>query len=114
MNKLIMTFAACTLLPAVQAAEMPAMDHSAMGHETAAQQHAAQTASATGSVRKINAEKGTLTIAHGPVPALQWPAMVMPFAASAEQISQVRESDEIRFDFVAEGMKYRITSLKKR
>ena len=120
MNKLIISFAACTLVPAVQAADMQhmapgtTMDHSAMDHASTAPRPAAQTASATGTVRKINTDKGTLTIAHGPVPALQWPAMVMPFAASAEQIAQVSEGDEIRFDFIAEGVRYRITTLEKR
>lgn len=119
MKTLITTLATLALVPAAYAAEMNHMDNMPMDHQgmknmPMQQEQVAQTASATGTVKKVNAEQGTLTIAHGPVPELQWPAMVMPFEASAEQIGQVKEGDEIAFDFTAEGMKYRITSLEKR
>jgi len=68
-----------------------------------AQEQTTQTAGAAGTVRKSNADKGILAIAHGPVPALQWLAMVMPSLTSAEQIAQVREGDEIRFEFITDG-----------
>lgn len=46
----------------------------------------ARTASAAvegvGVVRAINAKAGTITLAHGPIKALKWPAMTMPFKVS--------------------------------
>lgn len=117
MKTLLTTLATLALVPAAHAAEMShsgsmPMDHQGMDHGTMQHEQAAQSASATGTVKKIDAAKSTLTIAHGPVPALKWPAMLMPFEASAEQIGQVKEGDQIRFSFTAEGMKYRITSLE--
>ena len=43
--------------------------------------NAMQSASAQGTVTAIDAEAGTITVDHGPVPAIEWPAMTMPFAS---------------------------------
>jgi len=75
---------------------------------------AVQTAKATGTVRKINEEKGSVTIAHGPVPELDWPPMTMGFKASPEQMEQINEGDEVEFEFTSEGMNSSITSIKPR
>lgn len=60
---------------------------------------AMQTASAEGTVTAIDAEAGTITIAHGPVPAIDWPAMTMAFDANAQLREQVIVGDEIAFEF---------------
>ncbi len=119
MKKLISTLAILALAPAAYAAEMKhmegmPMDHKGMKNMPMQQEQAAQTASATGTVKKVNADKGTVTIAHGPVPELKWPAMVMPFEATPEQIAQIDEGDNIAFTFASDGNKYRIESIEKR
>ena len=108
MNILISTLASLALIPLAHAAEPQPRDHGAMH-----QAQPASAASASGTVRKVDAARGMLTIAHGPVPELGWPAMVMPFEASAELIGQVQAGDRIRFGFTSDGMKYRITSLER-
>ncbi len=77
---------------------LPVTDHA---HHQAAR---AETATATGVIRKINTAQGTLTIAHEAVPALGWPAMVMPFRASAGQMAAVRVGERVRFEFTHQGM----------
>jgi Cu(I)/Ag(I) efflux system protein CusF len=42
----------------------------------------APAAHAEGTVKAIDALGGKVTLAHGPVPALKWPAMTMGFKAS--------------------------------
>ena len=118
MKTLISTLFALALVPAVHAADMPQsgsmpINHAGMDHSEMAEHKAEMTGSASGSVKKIKADKGQLVIAHGPVPELQWPAMVMPFEATPEQIAAVQEGDKIRFTFVGEGMKHRIVTLEK-
>lgn len=108
MNILISTLASLALIPLAHAAEPQPRDHGAMH-----QAQPASAASATGTVRKVDPARGILTIAHGPVPELGWPAMVMPFEARAELIGQVQAGDRIRFSFISDGMKYRITSLER-
>lgn len=74
----------------------------------------AQTVSASGQVKKVDRERGTITIAHGPVDALKWPAMVMPFKASAQQMQKVSQGDEVEFEFTSSGMTSTLTSINKR
>lgn len=120
MTRLIPLFTALMLAPLVHATDMPHMNGSmnmpdtGMNHDSMPPQQAAKSASAEGTIKKIDTSKGTLTIAHGPVAELHWPAMIMPFEASPELISQVKVGDEIHFEFILKEKAYRITSLAKR
>lgn len=92
---------ACTLLILACApvmAAQPMADHSTPAINATA------TAQATGTVRKIDHDRGTVVLAHDPVPSLGWPAMVMPFKASAEQRAAVDVGDTVAFEFDPEGM----------
>jgi Cu(I)/Ag(I) efflux system protein CusF len=55
-----------------------AQDHAGHGQPSAA----AATVTGTGVVKKIDAKAGTVTIDHGPIKALNWGAMTMPFKVS--------------------------------
>lgn len=65
---------------------------------------AATKASATGTIEAIDAAAGKITIAHAPVPSLQWPAMTMGFRATPEQVASVQVGQTVRFDFESTGM----------
>lgn len=57
----------------------------------------ADTPLAEGVIRKIDAQKGTVTIAHGPLPN-GMPAMTMPFhPKEAQWLKQMQEGQKIRF-----------------
>ncbi len=73
-----------------------------------------QTASAEGTVTAIDAGAGTITIEHGPVPAVEWPAMTMGFAADDAQRASVAAGDKVNFTFdkTADGGK--IVSITKK
>lgn len=81
---------------------------------TPQQAQQARTASASGRVQKIEPDRGSITIAHGPVPALRWPAMVMPFKASAEQMQQVAVGDEVNFEFSSGAAAAELISIEQR
>ncbi len=108
---------AMVLTPAAFAEEMKGMDmKQSMPMDNMKMEQSdteAQTAKATGTVRKIKQDKGSVTIAHGPVPELQWPAMVMGFKATTEQLEGLQEGDEIEFEFTSKGMNSTITSIKQ-
>ncbi|HSN20211.1 MAG TPA: efflux RND transporter periplasmic adaptor subunit [Usitatibacter sp.] len=57
---------------------------------------------------------GVLTISHGPVPELKWPAMTMEFAAPKDLPPGLKAGDRVAFDFVAtpEGT-YRATRVER-
>lgn len=94
---------------------MSEADHAKMADNTAAPQAEAamaKTTSATGTVETVDAAIGTITIAHGPVEALQWPAMTMAFKATPEQIASVQAGQKVQFEFTAEGMNAAITRIE--
>lgn len=70
------------------------------------------TYSATGDVTAIEGDQ--VTIAHGPVEGLGWPAMTMSFRAeSPEMASSVTTGDRVSFDFKEAPGGYSLTSISK-
>lgn len=72
---------------------------------------AATMAMATGTVESVDAGAGKITIAHGPVEALKWPAMTMAFKASPEQVTSVKAGQQVEFEFESKGMDNTITRI---
>ncbi|MFC6189152.1 MULTISPECIES: copper-binding protein [Lysobacteraceae] len=72
---------------------------------------AATMAMATGTVESVDAGTGKITIAHGPVEALKWPAMTMAFKASPEQVASVKPGQKVEFEFESKGMDSTITRI---
>lgn len=73
-----------------------------------------QTASAEGTVTAVNADAGTITIDHGAIPAVDWPAMTMAFQADEAIRQQVAVGDEVTFDFRTTEGGGEITSISKK
>ncbi len=70
--------------------------------------------SAIGTVKKVDQGKGVLTIAHGPVEALGWPAMTMGFKTQPDQLAALEVGDKIEFEFLSKGVTSTIIRIKKR
>ncbi|HDS1139258.1 TPA: copper-binding protein [Stenotrophomonas maltophilia] len=64
---------------------------------------AATMALAMGTVESVDAAAGKITIAHGPVEALTWPAMTMAFKASPEQLASAKPGQKVEFEFESKG-----------
>jgi Cu(I)/Ag(I) efflux system protein CusF len=95
-------------------AKQPAAEPAPMTSETSAmvtEAAAATKASATGTVEAVDAAAGKITIAHGPVDALQWPAMTMGFKATPEQVASVQVGQKVQFEFESQGMDATITQI---
>jgi Cu(I)/Ag(I) efflux system membrane fusion protein len=86
--------------PADGAAPAPASP-AAVGHK------------AEGTVEAVDAKTGSISLNHGPVPTLKWPAMTMEFkAANAALLSSVRPGQAVRFEFVErQPGEYVVTSI---
>jgi Cu(I)/Ag(I) efflux system membrane fusion protein len=70
---------------------------------------------AEGTVDSIDAKDGSITLSHGPVASLKWPAMTMEFkAANASLLKDLKPGAKVSFEFVerAQG-EWVITSVKK-
>ena len=67
-----------------------------------------------GVVRKADPAKGTVTIAHGPVPELNWPAMTMAFAVRDPKLFDKLALDrKVEFTFVQQGAAHVVTAVKE-
>lgn len=82
--------------------------------ETPAARPATATASATGVVESVDTSARTITIAHGPVEALKWPAMTMAFQAPDADLASLAPGDRVVFEFTATGMRGTITRIAPR
>ncbi len=69
---------------------------------------------ATGTIEAMDRERGVVTIAHGPVPALKWPASTMELQARPEQLEGLDVGDAVRIGFQSEGDEAAIVSIDKR
>lgn len=64
----------------------------------AQQQGAARTANGEGTIRSMDLRRGRVTIAHGPIPALNWPAMTMTFGLrDREMLRGFRRGERVTF-----------------
>lgn len=62
------------------------------------------TATANAEVRSIDHERNQLGVAHGVIPALKWPPMVMDFTATPAQLEGLTVGDKVVLEIgVEEG-----------
>ena len=69
---------------------------------------------AEGKVEEVDAKAGTVTLAHGPVASLKWPAMTMEFkAANSSLLQAVKPGSQVVVEFVERGQgEWVITGVK--
>ncbi len=79
------------------------------GHHMAAV--APASAQGTGVIRKLDAKTGALTLQHGPIAALGWPSMTMPFQAKPELLAGLKVGQSVTFTVEA-GEPPMITAIK--
>lgn len=72
-----------------------------------------KTHKASGKVTKVDASKASVTIAHGPVPSMNWPAMTMTFKAKDKSmLDKVKSGDQVEFSFTESGRDHTITEIR--
>ncbi|MFN7085246.1 MAG: efflux RND transporter periplasmic adaptor subunit [Burkholderiales bacterium] len=65
---------------------------------------AAQVHKGQGKLEDIDAKSGTVTIAHGPIPSLKWPAMTMEFQVGDKALlKNVKPGQNVAIDIVQRG-----------
>jgi Cu(I)/Ag(I) efflux system membrane fusion protein len=88
----------------------------AMGHAPSASPSASAQAAATfhaeGTVERVDATR--VTVSHGPVPELGWPAMTMGFGKAGPQaFADIKAGDAVRFEFRKTGDGYALVSMQR-
>ncbi len=68
--------------------------------------------SGTGEVTGIMGDK--VTISHGPIEGIGWPAMTMTFGVpKPEAIAGLKAGDQVSFEFRKDGRGYALTSISR-
>jgi Cu(I)/Ag(I) efflux system protein CusF len=68
---------------------------------------------ATGVVKSVDAGSGKVTLEHGPVKTLDWPAMTMTFGVKDKgSLDKLRVGQRVQVEFQRQGGGYVITSVK--
>ncbi|MGH8351273.1 MAG: copper-binding protein [Pseudomonas sp.] len=97
-----------------RAEDMPGMQMDGMeGMEMKQESKQAPVASAEGTIKAMDTAKHTVTLAHGAVPAVQWPPMTMAFSVTQDQLKGLKVGDHVSFSFQLEGDRATIVSIKK-
>jgi Cu(I)/Ag(I) efflux system periplasmic protein CusF len=66
-----------------------------------------------GTVKKVDPTAGTVTLEHGPVKSLNWPAMTMTFIVKDRALLEKLTLDKkVEFEFAQRGPDYVITTVK--
>jgi Cu(I)/Ag(I) efflux system protein CusF len=66
-----------------------------------------------GTVKKVDPAGGKVTIAHGPIPTMKWPAMNMTFTVKDKALlAKFSQDKKVEFEFVQQGSDYVVTSVK--
>ena len=78
----------------------------------ASAQPSGEVHSGNGDITEISSD--SVTISHGPVESIAWPAMTMTFRApSPDMVQGLNVGDPVDFQFQKAGEQYVLTSIKK-
>ena len=76
---------------------------------------AAKHGHAVGVIKAIDPKAGTLTIQHGPIPGVGWPAMTMTFKAKPPALLEgLKVGQTIGFDATVRGASAEVTNVLPR
>jgi Cu(I)/Ag(I) efflux system protein CusF len=94
-------------------AQSPGMQGMDMKNDPGAKA-AATSHRGSGVVKSVDHEKGTVSIAHGPVPTMNWPAMTMTFKVRDKNLlDRAKQGAKVEFSFVQSGKEYTITAMSQ-
>ncbi|SFB13571.1 Cu(I)/Ag(I) efflux system protein CusF [Collimonas sp. OK607] len=95
--------------------DMKGMDMKTMPMDNMSSSAAAKVAThqATGVVKAVDMTTGTVTLAHGPVKSLNWPAMTMTFVVKDKMFfDKLAVDKKVTIDFAKQGTDYVVSSVK--
>lgn len=76
-------------------------------------QAVAQEASASGEVRRIDAQAGKITIKHGAISDLELPAMTLVYRIDPALLGDIKPGDKVKFTAKRENSQYVVTKISK-
>jgi Cu(I)/Ag(I) efflux system protein CusF len=112
--KLFLTSATLAFAIAVPALAQPSGGMKGMsGMEGMGQTTTMTTAQGAGVVKGVDPKGGTVTIQHGPIAALNWPAMTMTFKANpASLLKDISVGQSVKFKLMKMGGATTLTAIQ--
>jgi Cu(I)/Ag(I) efflux system periplasmic protein CusF len=103
------TLAATSVFAQMHTGDMKGMDMSKKPAAGARQ----QTHTTTATVKKADPKAGKVTLEHGPVTSLNWPAMTMAFKVKDEGLwKKLEDGRKVEVEFAQQGKDYVVTAVK--
>lgn len=113
MIRLAVLVCGLVLAAAAQAQGMTGMQDTHKDMPMKGMQHDEKQHKASGTVTKVDREKSRVTIKHGAVATLDWPAMTMTFAVKERKLMEkLQQGKEVQFQFAQQGKDYVITGVQ--
>ncbi len=92
-----------TSAAAAPAGEMSGTPMAAMGE---------MSGTGAGAVTAVDPAAGTVTIDHGPIPGVNWPAMTMAFTATPTVLQKAKVGEQVEFDVTVKGPAAQVTDIR--
>ena len=103
---------AAGVAPALAQQKMDDMNGMEMGGEKT-MPAAKTTYKGIGVVKQVDVQAGSVTLAHGPVKSLNWPAMTMTYSVRDKPLlEKLAVGKKVEFEFVKEGKGFVVTGVK--
>ena len=74
---------------------------------------ATKTGSGSGKITELDKAGGRVTIDHGPIPEVGWPAMTMGFKADPKMLDGFAVGDQVDFTLSFKGNEGMVTAISK-
>jgi|SRR5690625_755943 len=72
----------------------------------------AQEGQGSGEVRRVDTDRGRITIKHGAIPDLELPAMALVYKANPSLLAGIKPGDKVSFTAKRSDDGYEITAIK--
>ncbi|CAM2826760.1 Cation efflux system protein CusF precursor [Brevundimonas diminuta] len=112
---LAISLAACNQKTEPAPVEAPAAAPATAGDMAATPMAPAETVKSgvgTGVITKVDATTGSVTIDHGPIPGVDWPAMTMNFKAAPAVVEKAKVGERVQFDVTVRGRESEVTAIR--
>ncbi|ANN80765.1 copper-binding protein [Bordetella flabilis] len=70
-------------------------------------------ATATGEVRRVDAQAGTVALRHGEIKALGLPAMTLVYHAAPPLLRDIKPGEKVRFTATRQDGRYVVTAIDR-
>lgn len=103
----------CDKKPEAPKADAPKVAATADAMSNMAMPEGSKMGKGSGTVTAVDATAGKITLDHGAIPAVDWPAMKMGFSAKPELLKGIAVGDKVDFDLTVTGSAGVVTAIKK-